>query len=93
MKHNEAEQLTKRVEAYHALNEHAKRLRAAMDSLEAISGNASEVRIVQPIVLNRGDKGQTFVEDSDLTDYEIRTALLPLIKKKRDAILEKIEAL
>ncbi len=93
MKSIDAKTAKKRLEKWAALETRAVQLSTVIGQLESISGNFSEIRLVEPLVLNCGSNGQLFLEHSELTDYEIRNALTPVLRNKLQQVRQAMEDL
>lgn len=93
MKQHEVKQFMARLDKWNALKIRRDTLATAIGTLRTISGNFSEIRIVQSLTMSRGDKAALAVKGCEMTDVEIRDALLPSILAKHKTVCEEMEAI
>jgi hypothetical protein len=82
-----------RLRRWENLTAYAEKLTKAIAALETISGNTSQVRKVRKLTISRGLGDGLEIIDSGLTDYEIRVALVPILRARREEIWEARRAI
>ena len=95
MDRNEAEACRVRLREFDKLDCAADELGKAEKALQSISGNASEVRLVDRITIRRatGTMKEIAVDNPGITDWDVRLALLPLVERKQKDIWEEMKKL
>ena len=93
MKFNEQKAMVKKLKAWNKLSESYNQTSLAKETLFKITGNFSEIRLANPLVINRGDQEQLFIVDSGLTDYQVRCALIPLLEARLQKLQEQMDKL
>lgn len=94
MNAKDVELCEQRLAEYARLKELERRYYGAYDTLSKISGNFSEIHEVVVISLSmNGITDPLNVYSPGITNYDIRQALLPLVKAKLDQVRTEIEKL
>ena len=92
MNQNDADEARKRLNKYDKLKEQRDAVQEELKAIEKISGNTRETRLTVVNIFREGYDSFD-IRHAMLTDWEVRMALLPIVKTKLELIDKAIEAL